>query len=397
MIKAYKYRLYPNKAQAEKLQWTLDRCRELYNAALQERIEAYKYAGRSINFASQSQSLTDIRDNDRPEYQEICRTVLTDVLRRLDKAYQNFFRRVKNGGTPGFPRYQGRNRYDSFTYSGTKGLRVKYNTDPKKKNGKLTLSKFGTVNIRLHRPMEGTIKTTTIKREGERWYAVFACEIEQTVVYHSSEEAVGIDLGLLHFATLSTGETIENPRYYRKAEAKLKKAQEALSRKKKKNAQTGCKGNRRKKAVKRVASAHRKVRNQRQDFLHKESRKLVKQYRLIAFEKLQSSNMSRRPKPKQDEETGQYLPNGASAKAGLNKSIADAGWGMFVQMCENKAECAGSRIVKVNPKYTSQICSGCGAIVKKDLSERRHVCSCGIDLDRDHNAAINILRLGLKV
>lgn len=396
MIKSYKFKIYPNKAQAEKLQWVLDRCRELYNAALQERIEAYKYEKKSVSRFEQSRSLTDIRDNDRPEYQEINRTVLTSVLIRIEKAYQAFFRRVKNGEKAGFPRFQGYGRYDSFTYGDTDGLKVKYNADPKKKNGKLTLSKFGTVNIRLHRPIEGKIKTTTIKREGKQWYVCFACEVEQKAVYHPSEEAVGIDLGLLHFATFSTGETIENPRHYRRAEVNLKRLQQSLSRKHKKNVKAGCKGNRRKKVIKAVSKAHRKVANQRKDFLHKESRKLVNHFQTIVFEDLQSANMSKRPKPKQDED-GKYLPNGASAKAGLNKSINDAGWGMFVQLCEYKAAWAGARVLKVNPKYTSQICSGCSVIVKKDLSERRHVCSCGLDIDRDHNAAINILRLGLQL
>lgn len=393
---SYKFRLYPNKAQAEKLQWMLDRCRELYNAALQERKEAYKYTGKSVNFATQSQSLTDIRDNNRPEYQEICRTVLTDVLRRIDKAYQVFFRRVKAGEKTGFPRYQGYGRYDSFTYSGTNGLKVKYNPDHKKKNGKLTLSKFGTVNIRLHRQIEGIIKTCTIKRESEHWYAIFVCEVGQDVVYHPSEAAVGIDLGLLHFATLSTGETIENPRHYRKSETNLKRLQQSLDRKKKKNQKAECKGNRRKKVIKAVAKVHRKIANQRRDFLHKESRKLVNCFQLIVFENLQTSNMSKRPKPKQDG-NGKYLPNGASSKAGLNKSINDAGWSMFIGYCTYKAEWAGAKVVKVNPKHTSQICSNCGVVVKKDLSERRHVCSCGLDIDRDHNAAINILRLGSEL
>lgn len=397
MIGCYKYRLYPNKAQTEKLQWTLDRCRELYNAALQERKEAWKYEKKSISRYEQSRSLTDIRNNDRPEYQEICRTVLTDVLIRLEKAMQNFFRRVKRGDNPGYPRFQGCNHYKSFTYTDSEGLRIAYNADPSKKNGKLTLSKFGTVNIRLHRPIEGKIKTTTIKQEGDHWYVVFACEVKKEVQYHPSEEAVGVDLGLLHFATLSTGETIENPRYYRKAEANLKRLQQSLSHKKKKNAKTGCKGNRRKKALKAVSKAYRKVRYQRQNFLHKASYQLVKQYQTIAIEKLQPVNMSKRPKPKQDEETGHYLPNGVSAKMGLNKSINDAGWGIFIGYCEYKAASAGARVIKVDPKYTSQICSGCGAIVKKELSERVHKCSCGLEIDRDHNAAINILRLGLQL
>jgi putative transposase len=239
------------------------------------------------------------------------------------------------------------------------------------------------------RPLLGTQKTCTIKREGEHWYVVIVCEAEQEVVYHPSEEAIGVDLGLLHFATLSDGSTIENPRYLRQAEHKLAKAQRLLASKKR-----GSK--RRRKTGRLIGNVHRKISNQRKDFLHKESRKLVKTYQTIVFETLASANMSRRPKPKQDEETGTYLPNGASAKAGLNKSIHDAGWRQFVQHCENKAEEAGSRVLLVSPKYTSQMCSGCGAIQKKELDERWHSCSCGCELDRDHNAARNILRIGLS-
>src|SRR5712691_3349801 len=198
-----------------------------------------------------------------------------------------------------------------------------------------------------------------------------------------------MDLGLLHFATLSDGSTIENPRHLRQAEQKLKKLQEALSRKKR-----GSK--RRRKAAQRVGKTHRHIRNQRKDFHHKEARKLVTQYQTIVFEKLAPSNMSKRPKPKQDEATGHYLPNGASAKAGLNKSIHDAGWGQFQQICASKAECAGSHVLFVSPKYTSQMCSACGAIAQKELDERWHSCSCGTELDRDHNAAMNILRNGLS-
>lgn len=386
--KSYKFRIYPNKTQTEKLQWILDRCRELYNAALQERKEAYKYAGKTVSRNEQAHTLTDIRDNERPEYKEICRTILTDVLIRLDKAYQAFFRRVKSGERPGFPRFQGYDRFDSFTYADTKGMKIVHNADPKKKNGKLTLSKFGTVNIRLHRKIEGTIKTITIKREGTHWYAVFVCEVESVRCSPYTDEAVGIDLGVSKLATLSTGDVIENPRHYRKAEAKIAKAQRALARKKRGS-------NRRRKVVKRVARLHRKVRRQRQDFLHQWSRRLVDTYEVLAFEDIKPANLSKRPKPKQDE-NGTYLPNGASAKAGLNKSILDAGWHQFIMMCEYKAEYAGTRVVRVDPKYTSQMCSGCGTVVKKDLSERWHSCECGCELDRDHNAALNILRLGLQ-
>ncbi len=237
--------------------------------------------------------------------------------------------------------------------------------------------------------MAGTIKTCTVKREGTRWYACLSCEVntqaEQRTPY--TDAAIGIDLGLYHFAALSTGDVIENPRCYRKAEAKMIKAQQVLARKKR-----GSK--RRKKAAQRVARHHRKIRNQRQDFLHQWSRRLVNTYETMVFEDLEPSKMSKAPQPKQDETTGHYQPNGASVKAGLNKSILDAGWSTFIALCEYKAACAGVvQVVKVDPYKTSQVCSGClHEGPHKDLSERVHVCEqCGLVLDRDVNAAVNIL------
>ncbi len=215
---------------------------------------------------------------------------------------------------------------------------------------------------------------------------VFSCEVEAQPKLAYTDEAVGIDLGLLHFATLSTGDTIENPRIYRKTEKRLAIASRSLARKKRRSA-------RRALAVKQIARLHRKARNQRKDFLHKASRSLVGSFDTLVFEELAPSNLSRRPKPKQDE-NGRYLPNGAAGKGGLNKSIFDAGWSEFVGMCTYKAEYAGRTILQVNPKYTSQICSGCGQVRKKELDERWHSCECGTELDRDHNAAINIQRLG---
>jgi putative transposase len=402
-LKADKYRLYPNKQQAEKLQWILDRARELYNAAIQERRDAYEIRVKrhpnyhdeamrkqlskdyALTYNQQATQLPEIKAI-RPEYNDIHSQVLQDVLRRVDKAYKAFFRRIKKGHTPGYPRFHGYGRYESLTFPQS-GFSLT-------EDNRVCLSKIGTIKVKFPkgkkaRPPMGKMKTCTIKREAKHWYVIFTCEVEQEVVYHPSEEVVGLDLGLLHFATLSDGSTIENPRHWRQAEHKLKKLQEALSRKKR-----GSK--RRRKAAQRVSKAHRHIRNQRKDFHHKQARKLVTMYQTIVFEQLQPANMSKRPKPRQDEATGHYLPNGASAKAGLNKSILDAGWGTFQQICKNKAECAGSRVLFVSPKYTSQMCSGCGAMVQKALEERWHTCSCGCSLDRDHNAAINILRLGLQ-
>jgi putative transposase len=236
------------------------------------------------------------------------------------------------------------------------------------------------------------IKTLTIKREGEQWYAVCTCELEKPEALPVSYEDVGIDLGVRHFAALSTGAFIESPRHYRTSEQKLKKLQEDVSRK-----QRG--SHRRARAVQRMATAHRKIRNQRADFQHKQSRALVNRFQVIAFEDLKTANLVKRPKPKQDVETGHYLPNGASAKAGLNKSISDAGWSMFREMVKVKAAWAGRITLFVNPSKTSQMCSQClKEGPHKDLDERIHTCiHCGVVLDRDTNAAINILNLGYKL
>lgn len=226
----------------------------------------------------------------------------------------------------------------------------------------------------------------TVKREVDQWFVCFSCEVPEPEKLPLSYEDVGIDLGVTHLATLSTGEMVEYPRYYRKAKKTLERRQQTLSQKKKGS-------HHRERAKRLIGKAHRKVARQRKDFLHKESRKLVQRYQVIVFEDLQIGNLTRKPKAKQDE-NGNYLPNGASAKGGLNKSILDAGWGTFVSLCSHKAAWAGRTLIRVSPKFTSQICSGCGSVVKKDLSERWHTCDCGTALDRDVNAAINILTRG---
>jgi len=379
MRKAYKFRLYPNKQQEEKLYWTLNRCRELYNAALSERKDAYHIAGKTISYYEQKRDLPEIKEI-RPEYNDIYSQVLQDVLLRLKRAFDRFFDRVKNGEKPGYPRFLGRNRYGSFTYPQS-GFSLK--------EKRVTLSKIGTLKVKVHRKIEGTIKTCTIKHESGQWYVILSCEVNQPEPLPISYEDVGIDLGITHFAALSNGEFIESPRHYRKAEKKLKQLQEILSRKKRGS-------HWRKKAVAAVARTHRKVRNQRRDFAQKASRKLVNRYQTIVLEELQTKNLVKRPKPKQDEETGHFLPNGARAKGGLNKSISDAGWGIFTEMLQVKAACAGRVIVFVDPRYTSQICPGCGKVRKKTLEERWHSCECGCELDRDTASAKILLDLGYE-
>jgi putative transposase len=380
MRKTFKYRIYPNKATEQKLYWTLARCRELYNAGLSERHDAYKYVGKSISYYDQQNDLPVIKAEIREEYQDIAAHVLQDVLRRLDKAFQNFFRRCKNGENPGYPRFQGRNRYNSFTYPDGAGWKFDGQS--------LHLTKIGKAKVKLHRKLEGKIKTVTIKHEVDEWYVTFSCRVEAPEKLPVSYEDVGIDLGVTHLATLSNGEMIEHPRYYRKAKKVLEKRQQALARKK-------YGSHRREKARKAVAKVHRKIARQRKDFQHKASKQLVERYQVIVFEDIKTGSLTHKPKPKQDE-NGAYLPNGASAEGGLNKSIIDASWGTFVSLCACKAAWAGRTLIKVSPRFTSQMCSGCGQVRKKDLSERWHSCECGTELDRDINAAINILERGRR-
>jgi putative transposase len=402
MLRAYKFRLYPTKKQKEKLQYTLDLMRELYNLAIQERKDCYtlkvknhpNYYDVETRKALNKQWSIDYRDQEaqlkaikalEPKFNDVYSQILQDILRRVQKTYNAFYKRLQKGEKPGFPRYKGKKYFDSFTYPQS-GFSLTHDK-------KVCLSKIGAIKIKQHRKIEGIIKTCTIKREMDKWFVIFSCEREEQIIQpHLFEEVVGIDLGLLHFGTFDDGRTIENPRYLRKAEAKLKKLQQAIAKKKK-----GSK--RRKKAGALIGKTHRKIRNQRKDFLHKEARKLVKNYKVIVFEDLQIENLVKRPKIKQDENR-KYLPNGASAKAGLNKSIQDAGWRTFIQYCEYKAENADSLVVKINPSGTSQTCSCCHHKnkTKLTLENRTFICEdCGVVLDRDENAAKNILRLGLSL
>jgi putative transposase len=296
-----------------------------------------------------------------PEYAEVNAHVLQDVLRRLDKAFQSFFRRSQAGEKPGYPRFQGVGRYRRFTYPQDGGGAVL-------DGGTLILSKVGRIRIRVHRPVEGHPKTVTINREADGWYASVSCAEAPIHLSPATTQETGIDLGLESFATLADGATIQNPRFYRKAEKDLKRCQRRVSRR-----MMG--SNRRRKAVKLLAKAHQKVRRQRSVFHHKEAVSFVRQYDTIYYEELQAANMVKNYR--------------------LAKSISDAGWSAFLTILAFKAECAGKRAVAVPPAFTSQICSGCGVLVAKGLSIRWHSCpNCGASLHRDHNAAINIRNRG---
>ncbi len=358
--KTFKYKLKPTPEQERKLGRVLGLCRWLYNTALEQRIIAWRRLRVSISRFQQEAELKDIRA-EMPEFAAIRSHVLQDVLARLDKTYQAFFRRVKAAERAGFPRYQARTRWHSFTYK-------EFGNGTTLENGALLLSKIGRIPVRWSRPLAGTPKTVTISREADGWYVCFSCADVPVQPLPPTGQETGIDLGLEAFATLSDGTRIFTPGWYRKAERALKTAQRRVARRKQGS-------HRRRKAVTFLAKAHQTVRRQRQDFHHKTVLALVREQDVIYHEELQTANM---------------LKNHH-----LARSIQDAGWSAFLSILTYKAACAGRRVVAVNPAFTSQTCSGCGVLVAKGLSVRWRACpDCGTSLHRDHNAARNIERLG---
>jgi putative transposase len=358
--KTYKYKLNPTAEQARLLERALTLCRHAYNAAIGERREAWQKCGVSVGYYQQKAELPGIKEA-MPEYGEVHSQVLQDVVQRVDRAFQALFRRVKAGERPGYPRFHGRDRYNSLTYP-------QFGNGAQLDNGLLVLSKMGRIAVRWSRPIEGTPKTVTISREADGWYGCFSCADVPVQPLPPTGQETGIDLGIEAFATLSEGTRIFSPGWYRKAERALKTAQRRVSRRKKGS-------NRRRKAVNLLAKAHQKVRRQRADFHHKTALALVQTNDVIYHEDLQVRNLIRNHH--------------------LAKSISDAGWSAFLTILGFKAVCAGRSVVAVNPAYPSQTCSGCDVVVSKGLSVRWHACpECGTSLHRDHNAAKNRERLG---
>ena len=356
MQKSFRYRIYPTRKQTIKLLHVLSVCRKLYNDTLHDRKVAYQDCHCGLSYYDQQDWLK------YTDYQGVYGHVLQNVLRRADFAFQNFFRRVKKGEKPGYPRFKGRNRYDSFTYPDAERV-GSIKSGYKIEDNKLHLSKIGAIRIFQHREIEGKIKTCTIKRDGDQWYASFSVELPDPEP-KEIKTSVGVDVGITTLATLSDGTEIENIKPLDKYDSKLRKAHRHLSRKKKGS------NNRNKQRI-RLAKIHRKIGNIRKDHLHKTSRILADTYDRIIFEDLQIKNMVKNHH--------------------LARSIHDVSWSMLINFTTYKAEEAGGAVELVDPKNTSKQCSVCGGIQSMPLSQRTYRCpDCGAVMGRDHNAAINI-------
>jgi putative transposase len=360
--KSFKYKLKPTPDQERVFEHTLMRCRHVYNAALGERREAWRMRGVTITYYQQQAELPDIKAA-MPEYAEVHSQVLQDVVLRVERAYQAFFRRVQVGEAPGYPRFQGRQRYHSFTYP-----QVGEHGGARLDNGCLVLSKIGRVAMRWSRPLEGLPKTVTISQEADGWYAIVSCDEVPVQPLPPTGREIGIDVGLKVFLVTANGEVVDNPHHFRHAERYLAKCQRRVARRMKGS-------HRRRKAVAVLAKAHQHVKRQRADFHHKTALALLQTNDTIYLEELRVANMTR--------------------NRHLAKSIQDAGWAQFRVILDAKAACAGRRVITVPAHYTTQECSECGERVPKSLSVRTHICpACGLVLDRDLNAALNIQRAG---
>jgi putative transposase len=356
MILTFQYRLLPSKAQHRALEQILESQRQLYNAALEERIEAYRKAGKTLNYFNQTKSLTEWRASD-PEASQVPANLQRATLKRLDEAYRGFFRRIRAGERPGFPRFRGKGWFKSFGFREFAGITLK--------NGRLRFKGMrGSLRVHWHRELpEGSIKACIFKRDTDGWRVAFVLEIGE-VHPRRTMSAVGVDLGISTFAVLSDGSFIPSLRAARKAEKRVRVAQRAVDRKKR-----GSAGKR--KARVRLARCHAEAARQRRDHLHQASARLVRDYDAIAVEKLNVKGL---------------------ARGALAKDVHDASWATFISMLRYKAEKAGVRLIEVDPQDTTQDCSRCGTRVRKNLDVRWHHClDCGLSMDRDLNAARNIL------
>ncbi len=359
----FKYRLKPTRAQRRLLSEHLEVCRQVYNRTLAVRQETYQQRGETLNYYDTAR-LLPVWKADHPALKQVHSQVLQNVQKRVDLAFRAFFQRAQAGEKPGYPRFRGAGWYDSFTYP-------QYGNGVRLEGEWLRLSKIGAVRVTLHRPIVGQIKTVALQRDHfGNWYACFAVEVEPEPL-PPSEQVVGIDLGLKTFATLSDGSTLRRERWMTRDADDIARLQRQKDKYPKGSPE-------RRQVLRALHHAYQRAVNRRSNVAHQHSRHLVNTYQVIIFEDLDIQGMQ---------------ANGLTL---INRSIADVAWGQFVQHTLYKAESAGRSVRLVNPRGTTQLCSGCGERVPKDLSVRVHHCPhCGLTLDRDLNAARNILARGL--
>ncbi|MFI7223136.1 RNA-guided endonuclease InsQ/TnpB family protein [Nonomuraea angiospora] len=391
MRRSFEFLLRPTRKQAAALTACMEEHRELYNAALEHRRIACRKAGVTVRYGDQSADLKHIRAGDPDGQGRWSFSSQQATLRRLDKAFKAFFARLRAGRTSGFPRFKGRGRFDTVEWP-KDGDGCRWDSQPGHPTATFVrLQGIGHVRVHQHRRVLGTVKTISVKREGSRWFVVLSCDDVPAAAFTATGTVAGIDMGVASLATTSDGDHIGNQRHLAASADRLAAAQRDLTRKKRGS-------NRRRKAVTRVAALHAKVRRQRLDSAHKAALALVRDYGVIAHEALNVAGMTRRAAPRPDGEGG-YLPNGAAAKSGLNRSILDAGWGVFLTILAHKAESAGRELIAVSPANTSRTCSRCGHCARENrLTQAGFRCTaCGHEAHADVNAAINILRAGLAL
>jgi putative transposase len=386
--RAYKFLLRPTAKQAAAFEACLEDHRLLYNAALEERREAWRMRRTSLNYYAQAAQLPAIRAADPRGQGRWSAGSQQQTLRRLDRAFAAFFRRIRAGEAPGYPRFKGRGWFDTVEWPAQKNG-ARWDSVPHPSVTRVYLLGVGHVRVHQHRAVQGAVKTVSVKREANRWYVILACDDVPAQPLPATGAVVGIDMGVASFLTTSAGVHVPNPHPLATAADRLVAAQQSLARK-----QRGSK--RRRKAVAKVAALHGKVRRVRLDHASKTALELVRDHDLIAHEALKVASMTRRPAP-QLAVDGNYEPNGAAAKTALNKSILDAGWGVFLRILAAKAESAGRIVVAVDPRHTSQRCAACGHVAAGNRATQAEFrcLSCGHEVHADVNAAVNILRAGL--
>ncbi|MFC4062567.1 RNA-guided endonuclease InsQ/TnpB family protein [Planomonospora corallina] len=387
MRRSFTFLLRPTSKQAASLAACLEDHRALYNAALEHRRTAYAKAGVSVRYGDQSAELKHIRADDLDGQGRWSFSSQQATLRRLDAAFRAFFARVKAGRTPGFPRFKGRGRFDTVTWP-KDGDGCRWDSQPGHPTAAyVRLQGVGHVRVHRHRPVRGRVKTIAVKREGSRWYVILSCDDVPAEPLPATGAVAGIDMGVASLITTSDGEHIGNPRHLAASADRLANAQRDLARKKRGS-------ERRRKAVARVAALHAKVRRQRLDYAHKAALALVRGHDVIVHEDLRIANMTRSASG-----TLEAPGRNVAAKSGLNRSILDAGWGVFLTVLAHKAESAGRELIAVNPADTSRTCAECGHVAKENRLTRAvfRCTACGHAAHADVNAAINTLRAGLAL